>query len=94
MINDEIIQIRDFISIYRIYTVELSLNKILKKEHDLAHQQPSYWLSQSGAKDTAEESVSCLNSQKHCQLSQLMLHIRLEQMIEKKRRLLVKDIVK
>ena len=66
MMNSEIIQIRDFIPLYRICAVELSLNKISKKKHDSAHQQHLYQLSQSGAEDAAEESMSHLNSQKHC----------------------------
>ena len=68
IMNSETIQIRDFISLYRICTVKLSLNKVLKKKHDSAHQWYSYQLSQSGAEDAAKESMSCLNSQKHCQL--------------------------
>ena len=94
MMNSETIQIRDFIPPYRIHAVELSLNKILKKKHDSAHQWHLYWLSQSGAEDAAEKSVGHLNSQKHYQLSQLMSHIELEWMMKKKRRLLVKDIDK
>ena len=94
MMNSETIWIRDSIPPYRICAVELSLNKILKKEHDSAHQQHLYWLSQSGAEDAAEEFMSHLNSQKHHWLSQLTSHIRLEQMMKKKRRSLVKDINK